>query len=254
MDAATEGARSSRGATFYDDPDALERYLHHRGRGPLSPNHVMEEPAFFDELGSVEGMRVLDLGCGDGALGALLCGRGCLRYVGVDGSYRMVALAREALRDTAGNVIRSDIEDFRAPSASFDLIVSRLALHYIDDVAAVLASCRDHLAPGGRVILTVVHPVITSHDARGSTKEPRNDWVVDNYFARGPREQEWLGARTVWFHRTVEDYVTALRDAGFSLTALRECAPNEERFEGDVNELARRRRIPMFLLLSGTAP
>jgi hypothetical protein len=36
--------------------------------------------------------------------------------------------------------------------------------------------------------LTVVHPVITSHDARASTDEFRGSWVVDDYFAAGPRE------------------------------------------------------------------
>jgi hypothetical protein len=45
--------------------------------------------------------------------------------------------------------------------------------------------------------------------------------------------------------------VTAVLDAGFTLTALRECRPRAERFDGDEAELARRRRIPLFLLLAG---
>jgi hypothetical protein len=128
-------------------------------------------------------------------------------------------------------------------------VISRLAPHDVADLDAVLAACRDCLVGDGRVVLTVVHPVITSHDARACSDERRTSWVVDDYFVAGPREQEWLGGRVVWHHRTIEQYVEALRRAGFRLRRLSECAPVPERFEGDAAELARRRRIPLFLLL-----
>ncbi|MEV4400494.1 methyltransferase domain-containing protein, partial [Nonomuraea sp. NPDC049607] len=70
-----------------------------------------------------------------------------------------------------------DIETFSAPPHTFDLIISRLALHYIDDLDAVLAACWRGLSPGGRLLITVVHPVITSHEARQSTEQARTNWV-----------------------------------------------------------------------------
>jgi SAM-dependent methyltransferase len=164
----------------------------------------------------------------------------------------MVDVGRETLRGTAGEVERGDIEDFAAPPGAFDLVVSRMALHYVEDIARVLSACHACLSPGGRVVFTVAHPVITSHDARASTAELRADWVVDDYFAGGPRELDWLGAAVVWHHRTIEAYVAALQGAGFALTSLRECAPRRERFGGDEAEFARRSRIPMFLLLAGS--
>ena len=110
--------------------------------------------------------------------------------------------------------------------------------------------CRSTLEPQGRIVFTVVHPVITAHDARASSAELRTNWVVDEYFARGPREREWLGGTVVWHHRTVEDYVSELVRAGFVMTALSECAPAPARF-GDPAEYERRARIPLFLLLAG---
>jgi SAM-dependent methyltransferase len=185
----------------------------------------------------------------DAALGRVLLDAGCRRYVGVDGSEAMVRAARATLDGTAGEVVRCDIEDFRPEPGAFDVVVSRLALHYVEDLAAVLEACRIGLARGGRLVFTVMHPVITSHDARATTEELRTDWIVDDYFARGPRQQDWLGGTVVWHHRTVEDYVAALARAGFALTALRECPPQRERFT-DEAEYARRRRIPLFLLLA----
>ncbi len=56
-----------------------------------------------------------------------------------------------------------------------------------------------------------------------------------------------------WHHRTIEDYLQLLTATGFSLSTLRECPPRPERFmDGDDAELARRRRVPLFLLLAAT--
>lgn len=239
-----------RGGAFYDQPGVFEHYR--KGPEGLSnPVVVMEEPALIDELGSVAGLRVLDLGCGDGALGGVLLDGGCRSYLGIDGSERMVEAARATLRGTAGEVVHADIEDFSASADTYDLVVSRLALHYVEDLRSVLRATHGCLSRGGRVVFTVVHPVITSHDARQSTGELRASWVVDDYFIAGPREQRWLGGSVVWHHRTVEAHVDALRQAGFALTAVRECEPSPERFGSNEAEFTRRRRIPMFLLLAG---
>jgi SAM-dependent methyltransferase len=242
-------SESRHGGSFYDKRQISQQYLTHRHSGVTSPNHVMEEPAFLDELGTVTGLRVLDLGCGDAAIGPTLLDAGCRSYVGLDGSVAMVQAATETLRGSAGRAVLADIEDFSAPPCSFDLVISRLALHYVEDLEAALTASRTWLAPGGRLVFSVVHPVLTSHDA--GTSGPRASWIVDDYFVRGPRPRTWLGDQVTWFHRTVEDYVRALVDAGFTLSGLRECAPQADLFNGDTAELARRRRVPLFLLLSG---
>lgn len=241
---------SGRGGAFYDDPQIFRRYGDHRHSGVASPNHVMEEPAFLREVGSVAGLRVLDLGCGDGATGRMLLDAGCRSYLGLDGSGAMADAANAALEGSAGRVERVDMEDFSGTPYSVDLVVSRLALHYVDDVEAVLRACRDALAPGGRVVFTVVHPVLTSYDS--GAEGQRTNWVVDNYFVRGPRRRSWMGGTVTWYHRTVEDWLAAVTGAGFSITGVRECAPVPERFEGDAEELARRQRVPLFLLVAGS--
>ena len=85
---------SESGALFYDRPGVAERYGAHRHGGVSSPNFVMEEPALLAELGDVAGLHVLDLGCGDAALGAMLLQQGCASYLGVDGSQAMVTRPR----------------------------------------------------------------------------------------------------------------------------------------------------------------
>jgi SAM-dependent methyltransferase len=236
-------AGGRRGGAFYDDPELFERYRQHRA-WPLNPNTAMEGPALCDELGPVSGLRVLDLGCGDAEVGREMLGAGAARYRGVDGSTRMIQAAQRMLEGTAGEAVLGDIEDLAEPAASFDVVLSRMALHYVADLGGVLRACRTCLAPGGRVVFTVVHPLVTSHDARQSSAEPRQSWVVDDYFVTGPRDRRWLGTSTVWQHRTIEDYVRELHAAGFALVNLRECPPRRERFDDDA-EFERRRRIPL---------
>jgi SAM-dependent methyltransferase len=239
------------GAAFYDDAGVHAAYVASVRQDPANAQRVMEEPALLDALGDVRGLRVLDLGCGDAALGRRLLEDGAREYVGVDGSERMVRAARTTLEGTSGRVVHGAIERFAGPPGAHDLVVSRLALHYVEDIDPPLAVCHAALAPGGRMVLTVVHPVMTAHAGSGDPGELLTQALVDDYFRPGPRDQRWLGGSVRWHHRPLEAYVAAFLRAGFALTAVGECAPRAERFGGDEAEFARRLRVPRFLLLAG---
>jgi SAM-dependent methyltransferase len=212
------------------------------------PERTIEGPAFEHVLGDIRGQRVLDLGCGDGRFGRYLLDAGAVSYVGVDASANMVELANQTL---PGHVRQERIEEFTASPGSLDVIVSRLALHYVSDLGAVLRRVYGALAHAGRLVFSVEHPVITSSDQAWQGRGPRQTWLVDDYFVTGRRETDWMGSRVVKFHRTVEDYVTLLQSTGFRLETLREPGPSPERFESQ-EEFRRRQRIPLFLLVSGT--
>jgi SAM-dependent methyltransferase len=243
---------AAHGGLFYDDETVCSRYAAHR-RWAANPNLVMEEPALRRMVGDVAGACVIDIGCGDAALGRSLLEAGCQSYTGFDGSQRMLQEARRTLEGTEGQVKLGTIEDFSAPPESVDLVLSRLAFHYVEHIAPVFRACRDCLVPGGRLVFTVVHPVITSHDA-AVPGQKRTNWVVDDYFVRGARVRTWMGGQTVWFHRTTEDYACALQQAGFHLRGLSECAPAETLRSTDPDEYHRRSRVPLFLLLAGEKP
>lgn len=133
---------------FYDSDGVFEAYTEAVRPGPSSPNHVMEEPAVLDAVGDVAGLRVLDLGCGDAALGSRLLRAGCRSYLGIDASARMVDAARATLRGGPGEVRRGMIEAFSALPDSYDLVISRMALHYVEDLAGPLVTlaCRPSAA------------------------------------------------------------------------------------------------------------
>lgn len=231
----------------YDDPSVFAAYTAAHVPGPHNPNHVMEAPAVWGELGEVTGLRVLDLGCGDARFGADLLAAGAASYHGVDGSRRMVTRARQVLTETVGSVEDARLEDHVPPARSAEVVTCRLAAHYLADLDAFLAGVRHALVDGGRFVMTMVHPVLSSHDT--PSDGPRQHWVVDDYFRPGPRRRPWFGSEVTWHHRTVEQYHHALTAAGLTVRVLRECPPDPTRLVGAPGELDRRRRVPLFLLL-----
>jgi trans-aconitate methyltransferase len=92
------------------------------------------------------GERILDLGCGDGALTEKLVAAGA-RVLGVDASESMIAAAAARgldVRQADGQAL-----DFRA---EFDAVFSNAALHWMPDAAAVAAGVHRALVPGGRFV------------------------------------------------------------------------------------------------------
>lgn len=238
--------RSTCGADVYDET-VTSLYLAHRHSGASSPNVVMEEPAVLAHLGDLSGQRVIDLGCGDGGFADVVLDRGAESYRGIDGSAAMIDIARARTSDARAHFELRRIEDFQSQPGSVDLVTSRMALHYLRDLAPTLRSAHQALAPGGRLLITVTHPVITSHDDQPAGA--RTSWTVDDYFAAGERRRRWFGVEVTWFHRTVEQYLSAVLAAGFTLDAVSECEPDPARLVDAPNELARRRRVPLVLLI-----
>jgi SAM-dependent methyltransferase len=247
-----EERRGDEGPVFYDDGQVFATYIASRKRTD-NPNDTLEGPSLWEILGPVRGLRVLDLGCGDARFGRALLDAGCAVYLGIEPSENMHRAACAVLAGTDGEAVRSTIEDWTYPAETFDVVVSRLALHYVEDVGAVCANVYGALVTGGRFVFSVEHPVITSCDRARPPGGKRQDWVVDDYHVAGRRVTDWLGGTVAKYHRTVEGYFGALREAGFTVDQLREGHPQRDRFASE-ETYRRRLRIPLFLLLAATKP
>src|ERR1700759_2755143 len=100
----------------------------------------------FELLDPRPGERILDLGCGDGALTAKIAASGS-KVKGVDSSESMVAAARE--RGLDADVVSADALEF---DHEFDAVFSNAALHWMRNQDTVLAGVHRALKPGGRFV------------------------------------------------------------------------------------------------------
>ncbi|MBI1282131.1 MAG: methyltransferase domain-containing protein [Anaerolineaceae bacterium] len=222
--------------------------MQRRQRGE-SPNDTIEKPVMMELIGAVRGKRILDLGCGDAAFGRESLAHGCASYLGIEGSQNMVNVAKETLAGTKGEVIHTTLENWDYPTAAFDLVVSRLVLHYVDDLHMLLTNIHKALVSSGQFIFSAEHPVITSSDKGWQSGTQRQDWIVDHYFDTGKRVTNWMGGSVRKYHRTLEDYFRETQRAGFTIEQLREGHPQRENFLTD-ETYQRRKRIPLFLMMS----
>lgn len=130
-----------------------DEYIH--GRDPSETARLERQAAF---IGNVlldrvevppEAERVLDLGCGVGAMTRLLVQRGAVHPVGVD---RALVQAREARRLTprgAAEFLVADGTRLPFADASFELVYTSWLLEHVPDVPALLREVHRVLVPGG---------------------------------------------------------------------------------------------------------
>jgi 2-polyprenyl-3-methyl-5-hydroxy-6-metoxy-1,4-benzoquinol methylase len=99
------------------------------------------------------GDRLLDIGCFDGALIDRVLPR-IASAVGID----PLATPRQNGKVT---IIRGTVPgDVPLPAQSFDCITMLATLEHVEDPATLGRACRDLLKPGGRLIVTVPHPLV----------------------------------------------------------------------------------------------
>ena len=238
----------------YDDPEFFAGYskLERFGAGWERASELADLKAL---LPAVDGRRVLDLGCGAGQLAHHLATRGAASVVGIDVSERMLALARERWAHARVTYQRTALEAADFPPASFELIVSALVLHYVEDYRGMIARVARWLTPGGVLVYSTEHPLYTARlpgegwvrDAAGTR------WAIDRYAEEGAREEHWFvpGVRKV--HRTLATLVNAVVDAGLVVERVLEPVPSEQWLQAHPQMRDERQR-PMFLILRARKP
>jgi SAM-dependent methyltransferase len=107
-------------------------------------------------LGDLHGRRVLDVGCGTGALASALAARFACKVWGVDPSTEMLDVARRRGPSTAGfKVGRAEALPFR--EGWFERVTMTLVSHLVDRPAA-FGEARRVLRDGGGLVLATFEP------------------------------------------------------------------------------------------------
>lgn len=139
--------------------DAAQGYAAWASKYDALPNFIVavEEPVVEGLLADVQPGRALDAACGTGRHSATLVAHGH-KVIGVDQSPEMLELAARKVPDAEFRV--GDVTGLPIPADSIDLVLCGLALTHICGIGQAIGEFQRVLTPGGRLIVTDVHPIV----------------------------------------------------------------------------------------------
>lgn len=160
------------------------------------------------------GERILDLGCGDGALTEKLTEMGC-RVVGVDASPEQIEAAKRRGLDV--HVMDGQALEFES---EFDAVFSNAALHWMKRPDDVVAGVNRALQPGGRFVGEFggygnIHSILQQLSL--ALKQFDLDFESLN----------------PWYFPTIEDYQKRLKNSGFEVRSIK-LIPRPTPLPGDI--------------------
>ena len=182
-------------------------------RESLIPSRLLAtDAAIIEAVVRRKPTRFLDAGCGEGWLVRRIAEDANCTAIGIDGSAKLIAAARQA-NPTNRYAVMSYDEMARASDLGlFDVIAFNFAL-FDADIAKPLATARNLLAKDGAVVVQTPHPSSMPEEERG-----RDGWRTEDF--SGFEDDGWTPMR--WFYRTPASWTAAIEDASLAVLALEE--------------------------------
>ncbi|WP_020376889.1 class I SAM-dependent methyltransferase [Candidatus Microthrix parvicella] len=206
---------------------------------------------------------VLDVGCGEGQVTRLAVKAG-LDAVGLDaaGAQLSVAKQRGRRRSTAGQgavpgrgvaFAQASVTDLPVADASMGMVVASLVFEHVPAYRRGLAEVARVLAPGGRFLLLLNHPLLQTPDSGWIDdhilEPPEQYWRVGAYLTEADTVEEVEPDVFIrFFHRPLSSYLNTAIDAGLVLERMDEPAPPPG-FVARAPEYAEAASIPRLLVL-----
>jgi SAM-dependent methyltransferase len=175
---------------------------------------------------SVDGLDVIELGCGTAYVSSWLARRGA-RPVGIDNSPAQLETARRLQAEFGVEfpLHQGNAEQTLFPDESFDLAISEYGASIWCDPYLWIPEAARILRPGGQLVF-LVNGAILMLCAPDAEDEPATDRLLRDYF--GMHRFEWPDDPSVEFHLGYGDMIRLLRRCGFEVEDMIEVRPPED--------------------------
>jgi ubiquinone/menaquinone biosynthesis C-methylase UbiE len=224
-------------------------------------NAYYERPATLSLLPNVQGLQVLDAGCGSGIYTEWLLKHGA-QVVACDVTPRMVEIAKQRIDRTFPEVTDTQFEIHRADltqpltfttDARFDLVLCPLVLDYIAELQAVFKEFFRVLRSRGILVFSCGHPTGDFLFTQREQLTPGNYFEVEQFVT------QWQGfgepyPKIASYRRSLQSILNPLIKAGFVLDEILEPKPLAEFQLADPENYDKLMREPVFLCIRAYKP
>ena len=217
---------------IYDNETFFEGYKKLREQSD-SANELIEIPQFFNLIGDVAGKTILDLGCGTGDHDRKLIELGAKSILGIDLSEKMINEAKKLSNSSNLSYQVMSMTDIDKIDQKFDLVVSSLAIHYIEDYDELCKKVYNLLNDGGRFIFSNGHPmgsavILNNYEENFVILDDKKYFLLSDYNNEGKRISHWFVDGVETYHRTISHLINGLIEAGFIIERVEESYASDE--------------------------
>ncbi len=200
-----------------------------------------------------KGETVLDIACGQGYFTKHFADSGA-HTTGIDASTSLVEKARQHVPRATFSV--SDSTQLPSQSSTVDVATCVLALQNIEHLAETFKEIRRVIRDNGRFIFVINHPAfrIPKHSDWEYSDEQKIQYRrIGRYLSQAKIKIEMHPGTNklyTWsFHRSLQDFMKALHNAGFTVSQMEEWISHKKSEAGprSAEEDRARKEIPLFL-------
>lgn len=207
---------------IFDHEGFFEGFIKN-SRNHSNAENLIEKPALFSLVPDLKGKRVLDLGCGFGEASIECVRLGASQVVALDISQKMLAVAREKNASEKIDYRNICMEDVALLSGGYDLVISSMAIHFVEDFDLLLEDLYHLLKPGGVLLFSLDHPL--KYCLSNNNQASLNNI---SYCQEGRLETDWIVTGVIKYHRTFTTLINSLVSKGFIIDGLLEPVADQE--------------------------
>lgn len=238
---------------FFDDDRFFYKYLELR-KDKNNYNDLIEQPIIFSLLGDISNKSILDIGCGYGTTTYKLSELGGDRILGIDSSEKMIMKAK--LDNYKNNIEYRVLNavDLDLITETFDIVVSCLVIHYIENIDKLFNNINNLLNENGEFIFSMEHPIFTASVDNTSRKWLYNrrgevsGFILDNYSKEGVRKSNWLNKDLIKYHYKTSTIINKLVENGFVIDKIEEPSPSRKMVKA-LSKAEHEIHRPVFLII-----
>jgi ubiquinone/menaquinone biosynthesis C-methylase UbiE len=226
---------------------------------------LVNTPAFLEILPDVNGLRGIDIGCGEGNNTRLVARRGArMSAIDISETFIRHAIAAETAEPLGIEYQVASALELPFSDASFDFAMATMSLMDMPDHETAFKQIQRVLKSRAFFQFSIVHPFFQMRHMKWVKDENNNRVAIEcgDYFSGFKGEiEEWTFAavpeelrkgvrnfRIPRFTRTLSAWMNLIADSGFTIERVAEPYPSDEALKTDA-DLYDMRIIPYFLII-----